>query len=160
MNNSQVARILKTSRTTVLRLIRDGKLHPVRTGPEVVHDPEEVDALKLSGWTAHPSKGRSSGGPPPPPSFGIRLSQNAFRMFANGQSAWDVVVELGVEPSTAAELQRIWRLGPDGLARENDEKRQIYEAEKLSAEMRRSQKRDEWMRWKERMKKIPSPPRT
>lgn len=145
MTRTEVAKKLGVGVSTVCVLERAGRLTPkreinARGVVQVVHDPDNVDALIRSGWRpTSPRAGKT---------YVEKRSERyqearAIRMLNDGKTPWEVAMLCNYTLDEAAELWSKWKMGPEGLLREKAQLRALQDEEAWARELKTERRRKE-----------------
>jgi len=140
MRETAVARLLGVTRTTIRRLVGEGRLHR-HPGPSkwsVRYDEAEVRKLAQ---TYKPRKVRRRGSPKTESMTG-RTAAAVFACFARGATLQAIVLECRVTPGIVRRLWVEWQLGLEAGERAARAKVEAREIEKARREAERAMHRE------------------
>lgn len=86
------------------------------------------------------------------------LAAKVYAMLEAGKSHREIVIATQADPDQLVEIYRHYKLGPEGIERARQDEEALARIERQGKELARETRRSEWMRWTERMRKIPRPP--
>jgi hypothetical protein len=164
MYRKDVAQLLGVSLQTVIAFEKAGKLV---SRPELhtdergnvrtlrVYDEAEVLAFRLE-WKPSNRAGKAGTA-----KLRGRQHAQAFQLFAQGKTAWDVVAICKMTCDEAAELEAKWKAGPDAVAKINSYEKELKRTEKWQREtaedLRRKKKYERSLEIAKIRQKSPAP---